>query len=277
MKNRILILLLILFPFTAILPWGSKAHKLINKKAVEILPSDMSQFKVFENYLEEHAVDADNRKKVDKSEPPKHYIDIDFYKEFLEGHMIEDEKKLIAEYGDSVITRTGLLPWATEQTFNNLVQAFKEKNRDKMLIYASDLGHYIADGHQPMHTIMNYNGQLTGQKGIHYRYEVTMVDSNLNELQNVADACQVKYVKDIQPFIFGYISDANSVCDILFDADNFAFKMCGSRESPEYYRLMWFKTGYITKYQIAKSEEDVASLIYTAWVDAGKPDISSMK
>jgi S1/P1 Nuclease len=276
MKNKIIFLIIILFPFTTILPWGAKAHMLINKTAVEILPAEMNQFKTFKNYIEQHAADADKRKAFDKSEPHKHYIDIDYYKEFENGHMIEDEQKLISVYGDSVVNEKGILPWATLNTFNNLVQAFKEKNRDKILIYASDLGHYVGDGHQPMHTVVNYNGQLTGQKGVHFRYEVTMLDSNLDELQNIADPFEVKYVKNILPFVFNYITDANSVCGLLFEADNYAYKMSGSRESPEYYRLLWFRTKYITKYQIAKSEEDVASLFYSAWIDAGKPDLSHL-
>ncbi len=277
MRNKVLFLIVLLFPLQVIFPWGAKAHKLINKRAVELLPYQMQAFKVFEGYLEEHAADADIRKKTDKSEPPKHYIDIDFYKEFLNGHMIHDKNKLISKYGDSTVTKNGILPWATLTTFNNLVDAFKEENRDKVLILASDLGHYVADGHQPMHTVMNYNGQFTGQHGVHFRYEVTMIDSNLNALQNLGDSCEVRYVKHPLSFIFNYITGANSVCDVLFDADNFAYKMTGSRESPEYYRLMWFRTKYITKYQIAKSEEDVASLIYTAWIDAGKPNLNKLK
>lgn len=270
-------MIILLFPLQVIFPWGAEAHKLINKRAVELLPYQMQAFKVYEGYLEEHAADADIRKKTDKSESPKHYIDIDFYKEFLNGHMIHDEKKLISIYGDSTVTKNGILPWATLSTFHNLVDAFKEGNRDKVLILAADLGHYVADGHQPMHTVVNYNGQLTGQRGVHFRYEVTMIDSNLSQLQNLGDSCEVEYVKHPLNFIFDYIIDANSVCDVLFDADNFAYKMTGSRESPEYYRLMWFRTKYITKYQIAKSEEDVASLIYTAWIDAGKPDLNKLK
>jgi S1/P1 Nuclease len=276
MKNKIIFLLVLLFPITSIFPWGTKAHELINKKAVELLPSEMNQFKIFKGYLEEHAADADKRKAFDKSEPPKHYIDIDYYKEFLNGHMIENKQKLISIYGDSIITKEGLLPWATLQTFNNLVKAFKEKNKNKILFYASDLGHYVGDGHQPMHTVMNYNGQLTGQKGVHFRYEVTMVDSNLDELQNVANPCEVKYVKNVLPFIFNYITNANSVCGLLFEADRYAFKIAGSRENSEYYKLLWFRTKYITKYQIAKSEEDTSSLLYTAWINAGKPDLSHL-
>jgi hypothetical protein len=122
-----------------------------------------------------------------------------------------------------------------------------------------------------MHTIVNYNGQYTGQKGIHGRYEIVMVDSNLAEISEDFRAESAVYVKDRLKFIFNYITDANSVVNLLFDADNYAFKMSDSREDSEYYRLMWFKLKYITETQIENASRDFASLFYSAWVDAGKP------
>jgi hypothetical protein len=190
--------------------------------------------------------------------------------------MIEDKSQLVAEYGDSTVTKMGLLPWATLNTYNNLIKAFREKDRDKALIYASDLGHYIADGHQPMHTIMNYNGQMTGQKGIHFRYESIMVDSNLSQIATDFEAEKAKYIDNKLDFIFNYIADANSVSDVLFDADQYAFKKVNSHDSAEYYRLLWFKTKYITETQIDNAARDFASLFYSAWIDGGKPSFEEM-
>ena len=253
-------------------PWGKTGHKLIDKEAIDILPTEMIAFKSWENYIIEHAVDADDRRKFDKTEPPKHYIDIDFYKEFKNGRMIYDEQQLEAIYGDSVVNRIGILPWSTLDAFNNLVEAFKEKNRDKALIYASDLAHYIADGHQPFHTVMNFNGQLTNQKGVHGRYEIEMIDKYYDQIITMISPEKVNYISDPLNFIFTYISNSNSVCDVILDADSSAFNSAKSHEDDEYYRLLWFKTKYITTIQLTKASEDVASLLYTAWVEAGKPN-----
>jgi S1/P1 Nuclease len=269
--NSKMLLLFVLIPLSFIYSWGEKGHALINKKAVEILPAEMNSFKVWKDYLSQHASDADYRKEKDKSEGPRHYIDIDFYEEFQNGKMIENEEELVSKYGDSVVTSKGILPWATLQTLNNLTEAFKEKNRDKILIYGADLGHYVGDGHQPMHTVVNYNGQLTGQKGVHYRYEVTMLDKNIDTLQQITDSSNVGYVKDPLQFIFNYISYANSVNVVLLDADKSAHELAGSTESDNYFRLMWFKTSYVTQMQFRIAEQDLASLLYTAWVNAGKP------
>ena len=281
MKNKIKLLpyvisLLILFP-NSMFPWGAKGHMLISKMSVDFLPPEMAAFKQWGSYLEEHAPDPDNRKRDDKTEGPKHFIDIDFYKEFLAGNMIQDENKLIEEYGKEEVIKQGVLPWATLATFQNLTQAFKDKNKDLALRYAADLGHYVADGHQPMHTVMNYNGQLTDQKGVHARYEITMVDEYLKELEDSFKPVAALIVKDPLNYIFNYITGANSVCDVLFDADNFAYKQSGSREGEKYYNLMWFKTKYITEVQFNNAAYDLAALIYTAWVNAGKPSFDEMK
>ncbi len=277
MNNKLLLSAFLVFlPLSVMLGWGAEGHKLISNKAMTLLPDEMSSFTNWQDYVTIHSVDPDMRRNSDKSEAPKHFIDIDFYPEFLNGNMIEDKAKLEAEYGDTTVTKMGLLPWATLDTYDKLVNALKEKNRDKALIYLSDLGHYVADGHQPMHAIMNYNGQMSGQKGIHFRYESIMVDSNLSTIRNDFHAEKAVYISNRLDFIFNYITDANSVSDVLFDADTFAYKNANSRNDAEYYRLLWFKTKYITETQIENAASDFASLFYSAWVDAGKPSFDEI-
>ncbi len=281
MKNKYgfftLSIILALLLTQSAFPWGEKGHKLINKMSVNYLPKAMKPFMKWGDYLEEHAADADMRKKIDKTESAKHYIDIDYYKEFLEGKMIHDKDSLIAEYGEHEVLKQGVLPWATLKTYRNLITAFRNHDKKKALFYAADLGHYVADGHQPMHTVMNYNGQLTGQKGVHARYEITMVDEHLDELQKSFEINTASYVKNPLDFIFNYISNSNAVCDVLFDADKLAEKETGSTRNPDYYRILWFRTKYITKMQFNRAAEDLAALIYTAWMNGGKPSFNEMK
>src|SRR4030042_3933584 len=102
----------------------------------------------------------------------------------MNGRMIQDKNELISIYSEETVTKMGLRPWATFDTYNNLVQSFMQKNRDKVLIFVSDLGHYVSDGHQPFHTMLNYDGQLTDQKGIHGRYESEMVNRYIDQIAN---------------------------------------------------------------------------------------------
>jgi hypothetical protein len=267
------ILLFILLNISA-LPWGKDGHKLINRLAVNQLPEEMAAYKSWENYLIDNAVEADDRRKFDSTEIPKHYIDIDYYDEYKNGIIIKDKNELITKYSDSTVIQMGILPWATLESYNNLTKAFAENNRDKALIFAADLAHYISDGHQPMHIILNYDGQLSDQKGIHGRYESRMVSKYLTDLENLTKNYDTKYVQEKPDYIFNYLMQSFSVRSVLFEADLEAFETAGSRENDEYYRLLWFKTKYITSIQISRSANAVASLIYSAWVDAGKPELN---
>jgi hypothetical protein len=268
--------LILTAPAAKLLAWGKTGHKIINRAAVDYFPAEMKDFKAWKDYLGEHASDPDIRRLTDKSEAPRHFIDIDFYKEFRNGRMVENEDSLIAIYGKDTVTKVGLLPWATLNTFNNLVKAFKERNRDKAMMLAADLGHYVADGHQPMHCVVNYNGQLTNQEGVHARYESDMVNRYADELKNSFDSTEISLVKDPLNFIFGYISGSNSVCSVLFDADLLATKEAGNTTSDDYYLIMWFRTKYITEIQFNKAAQDFAALVYTAWVEAGRPPYSEL-
>lgn len=273
----IILFLIVSIPSTSLFAWGKTGHRIINRKAVDYFPEEMEAFRAWRDFLGEHASDPDIRRRTDKSEAPRHFIDIDYYKEFLLGKMIENKDSLISVYGTETVTKIGLLPWATLDTFNNLIEAFKERDKNKAMLLTSDLGHYIADGHQPMHTVVNYNGQLTNQKGVHERYESDMIDRHQNEIENSFEDCHISQIKAPLNFIFRYISGSNSVCDVLFDADSLATKEAGNYTSDEYYRIMWFRTKYITEIQFNRAAQDLAALIYTAWVDAGKPDLSEFK
>ncbi len=82
---------------------------------------------------------------------------------------------------------------------------------------------------------------------------------------------EIPEVQNPLDFILDYISGSNSVCDVLFDADLLATKEAGNTNSDDYYRIMWFRTKYITEVQFNKAAQDFAALVYKAWVEAGKP------
>ena len=276
MKIRSFVLFVLAFS-NFMFGWGDQGHKLINNKGIAVLPAEMKAFKKWQDYITVHSVDPDNRKGSDKTEGPKHFIDIDYYKEFMNGKMIEDKKDLAAVYGDSMVTKQGILPWATVDTYSKLVQALKDKNKDKILLYTSDLGHYVADGHQPMHTMLNYNGQLTNQKGLHARYEINMVDKYIKDIEASIKNVNVAKVDNPFQFIFDYIANSNSVQTVITEADKDASKLAGNTNNDEYLRLMWFKTKYVTEIQFNTAVSDLASLIYTAWLEAGKPNLTKIK
>jgi hypothetical protein len=277
MKFKHILILLSPFLFINAFAWGEEGHSLIAGKAVNLLPAEMKQFKDWQLYIQDHASDADKRKKEDKTEEPKHYIDIDYYSDFHAGGMITDRDSLTQKYGDSIVNQMGILPWATLETYTNLVAAFKNRNRDRILIHSADLAHYVADGHQPMHTVLNYDGQLSSQKGLHARYEIHMINKNLVELESSFYNQSTYLIEEPLDFIFHYITNANLLSDLIFSSDLQAFSFAGSRESDDYYRILWFRTKYITVLQMNNAAGALASMIYSAWNVAGKPSLNDLE
>ena len=165
--------------------WGGKGHSIINSKCPESFPSSMSAFRIWADSLSMHASDADSRKSADKTESPKHYLDVENYSEFVStGRIASTYDSIVSRHGASSVLSNGTLPWATMNMYDTLRVDFLKHKWHKAMLDASDLGHYVADGHMPLHISANFDGQNTGNSGIHSRYETSMVSTYQTELNN---------------------------------------------------------------------------------------------
>ncbi|MHB9143682.1 MAG: phospholipase C/P1 nuclease family protein [Paludibacter sp.] len=270
LKLRRYIILLVIF--IGLSSWGEKAHRKINSSCVEFFPPELNHLKVWAPILGDHGSDADFRKKYDKPEFVKHFIDIDNYSDFVKSHkIVEDFKAANAKYGKAFVMKNGTLPWTTDSTYLTLVQNFKSRDWNRAALTAADLGHYVGDGFMPLHTAANYDGQLSGQTGVHRRYEEIMVDRYMNEIKFRPSA--IHKVDQVQSYIFQYLYANNTKVNQLLQADKEAFKAAGDQYNDKYYQTFWEKTKAMTISQLEESSKTLASLIYTAWIEAGKPDI----
>ncbi|HEY9114078.1 MAG TPA: T9SS type A sorting domain-containing protein, partial [Bacteroidales bacterium] len=145
---------------------------------------------------------------------------------------------------------------------------------DKAGLFAADLGHYVADGHMPLHITMNYNGQHTGNTGIHSRYESTMINAYISQINYMGH--QISVIPDVNEYIFTYLYANYVYVDSVLLADDFAKEMSGgSTSSPVYKQALWDKTKGFTIPLFSFASKRLAELIYTAWVEAGKPEINT--
>ncbi len=249
--------------------WGSTAHKIINKNAVVHLPSFMNQLASQQAYLMTHASDADNRKSTDPTEAPKHFIDLESYPDFV--HLSPDIDLLIAQYGWSTVSDIGILPWAIVWSEDSLKQQIRRGDWTKAYETAADIGHYIGDAHQPLHCTVNYDGAQTGNNGIHSRYETGMINAFQGDI--VVSPDSVHYVQDIFQEGFADILLSHGYVDSILQADTYAKTMSGwngSQQPPStYYAALWAKTGGFTNQLIQHATVSIASIWYTAWLDAG--------
>lgn len=251
--------------------WGDEGHKLIAEKGLHSLPAKMQNFSPWFDFVIAHSTDPDTRKSVDKTEGNKHFIDIDYYSEYKNGKFETNIDSLTAKYGKDMVTKQGTLPWAIQNTFQALVDAFKSHNTEKAKVMMSDLAHYVGDAHQPMHTTVNYNGQLTEQKGVHARYEIEMIAKNYAELVSRLHPANGIPIKNLKDFTFNIISESNSLLPVVMTADKTASEISHKEFNADYYRLMWFYTQYVTVDAFNKASERLASIYYSAWIQAGSP------
>ena len=267
----VLLLILSLFIVQEIFGWGSVGHSIINRNSTKHFPSSMVGYASWSEFLAQHASDADYRKSSDPTESNKHYIDVDNYPEFFTGNFPYSIDTLISRYGLDYVNQQGILPWATKATFDSLTAALQRRDWQRAKLLAADLGHYVADGHQPLHITRNYDGQYTGQRGIHSRYETQMINRFQSNITITPQS--ITYVNDQLDFIFNYLFEAYSYLNDLLRADSIAKSVAGNTNSETYYLTLWNYSQTFTKYLFQKASERLASLIYTAWINAGSPQL----
>jgi hypothetical protein len=235
----------------------------------------MQVFESWVSFIREHASDADYRKDTDPSEGPKHYIDIDNYPEFVAtGRIASTLDSVIARHGYPFVADNGFLPWATERTVDSLSNCMKRGDIAKAMTFAADLGHYVADGHMPLHITKNYDGQYTGNSGIHSRYESSMINSFIGQISYTG--YNAEYIENVNQYIFNYIYFNHLYGDSILAADDYASALAGNTNSSTYKNALWNKTKGFTIDLFSNASHAFAALIYTAWVDAGKPSLSGL-
>jgi len=255
--------------------WGHLGHYKISTNASLSYNQDMNQFYQWTSILAEHASDADIRKQWDPSEGPKHYINIDNYPEFLTTGIIpQTMDSAIALYGYSFVYDQGILPWATKTTFDSLQSCFERGDWENAVLFASDLGHYIADGHMPLHITRNYNGQYSGNQGIHSRYESEMIEIFNSQINY--QGYQIDSIEDVNQYIFNYLYSNYTYVDSILAADDYAKNLAGNTNSSQYYAALWDKTENMTVNMFQMASHNLAELIYTAWLNSGSPVIASV-
>lgn len=270
MKKTNLILLL---PLALLLSaWGYKGHRIISGNVAVCVPQQTGFLKpAWTNFITNHASDPDNRRDTDPNEAPRHYIDIDNYPEFIAtGRIPQTYDSVTIAHGTGWVIDQGILPWATLRTYDSLKSAFSRGDWNASAQFAADLGHYVADGHMPLHLTANYDGQQTGQSGIHSRYESKMVSQFEGALIYPADS--VRAIGNVEGYVFSYIYANYHYVDSVLLADTYAKAQSGGAVTGNtYYQALWQKTGNFTIGLFRGATLATASLIYTAWVEAGSP------
>lgn len=267
--KKIIFLLIFAFALPIIYGWGVSGHKIINRKIILSFPVSMNPFLYWRDSLAAHGSDADYRKSTDPNESPRHYIDIDNYPEFLNtGRIPQTLDSLIMLHGYTFVIENGILPFAIIATVDSVKNYFLAHNWQMAMLKAADLGHYTGDGHNPLHITRNYNGQYTNQYGIHSRYETTMINRDSGNIIYGGDS--ISYISNINQYVFNFIYQNYPYVDSVLRADSIAYSLAGYYNNT-YYQYLWNLAKNFTTLLFKNSSNFTASLIYTAWINAGSP------
>lgn len=273
-NKKILLLPAMIVAIVLLSGWGQTGHYHISQRASLSYNEHMQDFDQWTSILAAHASDADKRKSSDPNESPRHYIDIDNYQLFNEtGRIPQTLDSVIMLYGSYFVYDQGVLPWATMRTFDSLVSCFERYDWEKAVLFAADLGHYVADGHMPMHLTRNYNGQFTGNNGIHSRYESTMINAYISQI--TYGGAPAEFVEDVPEYVFEYIYQNYPYVDSILLADDYAKSVSGNTGSQAYKQALWEYSNGFTTHLFKNASHALADLIYTAWIHAGTPELGS--
>lgn len=270
--------------------WGFFAHRKINRHAVFSLPTEMMHFyKSNIDFVTTHAVDPDKRRYVDPLEGPRHFLDVDRYGNKPFEQLPKKWKDAVAKHTEATLRDNGIVPWHIEKTYYSLVKAFQARDSLRILRLSADLGHYISDAHVPLHTTENYNGQLSDQDGIHGLWE-----SRLPEL--FADSYnyllgKARYVEDPLKEAWHIVEKTFQFKDsVLLIEERLNKQFPASQKcsfakrkgrlvrnySANYCKAYHLALGGMVERQMRASILSVASFWFSAWVDAGQPDLNGL-
>jgi hypothetical protein len=271
--------------------WGFFGHRKINYLAVFLLPPEMIGFyKTHIDFLTEHSVDPDKRRYAIPEEGPRHYIDIDHYGSYPFKNLPHNYDSAVAKFSADTVNAYGVVPWWVQTMLWRLSSAFKEKNQAKILKLSAEIGHYIADAHVPLHASHNHNGQFTNQNGIHGFWE-SRVPELLAEKEFDFWMGKAEHLKNPGQFIWERVLESAAAADTVL---RFEKELTQTTPADQKYSfenrngvtIRTYSTSFTTAYntklngmverRMRQSIFAVASFWYTAWVNAGQPDLKKL-
>lgn len=278
------VLVWLVLPAPATRAWGLDVHRRITERALDGLPIEIRGFFNEQRaFMIERSVDPDLWRIADLrgalgDEPPNHFLDIDDLGEPPPFTNVPREwEAFVKRYGVKEANIAGRLPWRTEEIYNRLVAALRDAASGKSQYGASNarylgaiLAHYVEDGFVPFHAVRNYDGQLTGQRGLHSRFEtVLMLDHWASFAQRPV---VVTPIPNIRTFMFDTLVESAALTAAVLEAD---LKAAGPEKvyDAAYYERFRAGAGAIAERRMNDSVDAVVSVITAAWREAGSPTL----
>ena len=260
--------------------WGFDAHHLIMERAIALLPAEIRP--LFEKHrakVIERIIDPDTWRAAGfEDEDPNHFLDLDWegYGKEPFSELPRDYTAAIAKFGRARIRENGTVPWRVEEMFGNLERAFRNYPRrgafgqTDIIHFSAWLSHYVSDSIQPFHGVINYDGQLTKQNGVHARFETALVERYKSQL--VLNPKALPPIRAPRDFIFERLIEDTRLAPGILKADLDAI---GTRDvyDDQYFDAFFKATRPVLEQRLNDSIAAVAAAITGAWEAAGRPPV----
>lgn len=251
--------------------WGQNANKLVVNRAIETLPPDIRYF--FENnrdFLLQHANDPLDTLQKNPLEKRNQFLYLDRYGRFPFDEIPRNYKAALAKYGRAKLEANGLLPWQIGVYSQKLTEAMAASKWEDAKLYAAILANYVAASHDPFNTTDNFDGKISGQPGLNERFGSALVDRYSSFFPMRPN--DAMFIPDPTDYAFEACLRSHSWLETILFADRVARRGLNSH-TDEYYDRFYNQAAAILIRQLSDGATDVGSFWYTAWKNAGSPQL----
>jgi hypothetical protein len=261
--------------------WGTAGHKLIMQRAIDLLPPELKPlFIANRDEAVMRIVDPDVWRLAGWEDDPNHFVDFGMPElgPYPFNGLPHEYDAALEKFGRDLLTRIGTAPWREAEMFGHLRRAFEAFKRPSPPPYAgSDVirfsafaAHYVQDAHQPLHGTNNYDGQMTGQAGLHARFESELIERYAPRL--TLNPAAPTGITNARETMFDTLLASYDLVAPLLAADKAAL---GTKEvyDDEYYEKLFMALKPMLERRLNEAITATAATIIGAWEQAGRPAV----
>jgi hypothetical protein len=203
-------------------------------------------------------------------EGPERRFTVDKLMPFPFDDLPRSEEQLKAKFGEAA-GQVGRLPWLLLESYAKLVEAFKAKDKNQILAESDRLAGFVTDLHNPLALTENADGQKTGQHGLWVRFSVRLPEALQKQLKLSPDAA--RFLDDPKDYVFATIAAIYVWVDNLIYFEDLA-KRGHSGYTEIYYDFLAMRAKNPLQDRLSEAATAVGSYWYSAWTDAGRPELN---
>lgn len=187
-------------------------------------------------------------------------------------------------------TEFGILPYHLLSMQRRLTNAFIDRDAERIIRLSAEMGHYLGDAHVPLHTTENYNGQLTGQTGIHAFWESRLPELFADDEYDFFVG-KARYIEEPRDYYWEIVLKSHSLVDSVLNSERRLRKTYPQDQQMVFDERLGrtvkiesreFSDAWSREMQGMVEERfraailSIGSVWYTCWVDAGQPDLTDL-